>query len=254
MKLTLIGNGKMAEALIAGLIEKHEIEVIGRSPAKLQRLEQKFPQIHIRIMSESEDISDKNIIFCVKPYALQSVALRLKGEANRLYSILAGTTLESLKQQIKANYYVRVMPNIAAAKQKSMTTLTGDNEVQNEALDIFSSIGKTLWVNSENELDIATALAGSGPAFLAIVAEALVDGAVKAGLDRASSVELAKGLFEGISTLLQDTHPAIIKEQIMSPAGTTAQGVAALEEGSVRNSFIKAIEASYLKAVEVGKK
>ncbi len=254
MKLTLIGNGKMAEALIAGLINKYEIEVIGRSPAKLQRLEQKYPKIKIKIMEESEDITNKNIIFCVKPYALQSVSSRLEGSANKLYSILAGTTLDSLKQQIKSKHYIRVMPNIAASKQKSMTTLTGDYEAQNEALEIFSSIGKTIWVNSENELDIATALAGSGPAFLAIVAEALVDGAVKAGLDRASSVELTKGLFEGTSALLEDTHPAIIKESIMSPSGTTAQGIAVLEEGCVRSSFIKAIEASYLKAVEVGKK
>ena len=254
MKLTLIGNGMMAEALAAGLINKYEIEVIGRNTTKLQRMQQKFPQIQIKVMEDKEDISQKNIIFCVKPYALQSVALRLDGTANTLYSILAGTTLEFLKQQIKAKHYVRTMPNIAASKQKSMTTITGDKETQNEALEIFSSIGRTLWVNTENQLDIATALAGSGPAFLALVAEALTDGAVKAGLERNYSVELVRGLFEGTTALLKDNHPAIIKESVSSPGGTTAQGLAKLEEGAVRSSFIKAIEASYLKAIEVGKK
>lgn len=254
MKLTLIGNGMMAEALSAGLVSKYEIEVIGRSPAKLQRMQQKFPQIQIKVMSDKEDISNKNIIFCVKPYALQSVSLRLDGTANTLYSILAGTTLEFLKRQIKAKHYIRTMPNIAASKQKSMTTITGDKEAQNEALEIFSSIGRTLWVNTENQLDIATALAGSGPAFLALVAEALADGAVKAGLERSYSVELVRGLFEGTTALLEDNHPAIIKDSVMSPGGTTAQGLAQLEEGGVRSSFIKAIEAAYMKALEVGKK
>lgn len=254
MKLTLIGNGMMAEALSAGLINKYEIEVIGRSPAKLQRMQQKFPQIQIKVMSDKEDITNKNVIFCVKPYALQSVSLRLDGTANTLYSILAGTTLEFLKRQIKAKHYIRTMPNIAASKQKSMTTITGDKEAQNEAIEIFSSIGRTLWVNTENQLDIATALAGSGPAFLALVAEALADGAVKAGLERSYSVELVRGLFEGTTALLEDNHPAIIKDSVMSPGGTTAQGFAKLEEGGVRASFIKAIEAAYLKAVEVGKK
>jgi pyrroline-5-carboxylate reductase len=254
MKLTLIGNGMMAEALSAGLMNKYEIEVIGRSPAKLQRMQQKFPQIQIKVMSDKEDITNKNVIFCVKPYALQSVSLRLDGTANVLYSILAGTTLEFLKRQIKAKHYIRTMPNIAASKQKSMTTITGDKEAQNEAIEIFSSIGRTLWVNTENQLDIATALAGSGPAFLAIVAEALADGAVKAGLERSYSVELVRGLFEGTTALLEDNHPAIIKDSVMSPGGTTAQGIAKLEEGGVRDSFIKAIEAAYLKALEVGKK
>lgn len=244
----------MAEALSAGLISKYEIEVIGRSPSKLQRMQQKFPQIQVKVMSDKEDITNKNVIFCVKPYALQSVSLRLDGTANTLYSILAGTPLEFLKRQIKAKHYIRTMPNIAASKQKSMTTITGDKEVQNEALEIFSSIGRTLWVNTENQLDIATALAGSGPAFLAIVAEALADGAVKAGLERSYSVELVRGLFEGTAALLEDNHPAIIKDSVMSPGGTTAQGLAQLEEGGVRSSFIKAIEAAYMKALEVGKK
>jgi pyrroline-5-carboxylate reductase len=254
MKLTLIGNGMMAEALSSGLVKKYEVEVIGRNPQKLQRLQKLIPEISIKVMTDKEDITGKNILFCVKPYALQSVSLRLDGVANTLYSILAGTPLEFLKKQIRAKHYIRTMPNIAASKQKSMTTITGDKTAQNEALEIFSSIGKTLWVNTENQLDIATALAGSGPAFLALVAEALADGAVKAGLERSYSVQLVKGLFEGTAALLEDNHPAIIKESVMSPGGTTAQGLAKLEAKGVRHAMMEAIEASYLKALEVGKK
>lgn len=146
------------------------------------------------------------------------------------------------------------MPNVAASVQNSMTTITGDNEAKNMAIDIFSTIGKAIWVNTENQLDIATAVAGSGPAFLALVAEALADGAVKAGLERHISTQLVQGLFSGTASLLNHSHPAIIKDSVMSPGGTTAAGYAQLEEGAVRDSMIKAINVAYEKACELGKK
>jgi len=254
MKLTLIGNGIMAQSLARGLIKNYEVEIIGRDANKLKSIQEKIPEITIKTLEDHEDITDKNIIFCVKPYALQSVAARLSGEANVLLSILAGTTIESLKKQIQAKQYVRTMPNVAASVQNSTTTITGDKEAKNLAMDIFSSIGKAIWVNTENQLDIATAVAGSGPAFLALVAEALADGAVKAGLERHISTQLVQGLFSGSASLLKHTHPAIIKDSVMSPGGTTAAGYAMLEEGKVRDSMIKAVNEAYNKALELGKK
>jgi pyrroline-5-carboxylate reductase len=254
MKLTLIGNGIMAQSLARGLIRNHELEIIGRDIAKLKAIQEKIPEISIKILEDQEDITDKNIIFCVKPYALQSVSARLTGKANILFSILAGTKLETLKKQINAKFYVRTMPNVAASVQNSMTTITGDNEVKNTALEIFASIGKTLWVNTENQLDIATAVAGSGPAFLSLVAEALADGAVKAGLERHLSTQLVQGLFSGTASLLEHHHPAIIKDSVMSPGGTTAAGYAKLEENGVRTAMIEAIQEAYDKAIELSKK
>lgn len=254
MKLTLIGNGFMAQALAKGLSKKFEVEIIGRDINKLKKVKELIPAIEIKELEDAEDINDKNVIFCVKPYALQSVAARLEGEANILFSILAGTSLESLKKQIKSKYYVRVMPNVAASVSKSATTLTGDKEVKKLAHEIFENIGKAVWVDTEKELDIATAVAGSGPAFLCLIAEALSDGAVKAGLNRKISNELVQGLFEGYAKLLENNHPAIIKDSVMSPGGTTAAGVAKIEEGAVRSHMIKAIEAAHNKAVEIGKK
>lgn len=254
MKLTLIGNGFMAQALAKGLIKNFEIEIIGRDESKLKKIQETIPNIEIKVLDDLEDISNKNILFCVKPYALQSVAVRLTGEANMLISILAGTKLDSLKKQIKAKYYIRSMPNVAASVSKSTTTVTGDKEAKNVAMEIFNFIGKAVWVNTEKQLDIATAVAGSGPAFLALVAESLSDGAVKAGLERNISNELVQGLFEGFSHLLVHNHPAIIKDSVMSPGGTTAAGIASLEEGAVRDSMIKAINNAYDKACELGQK
>ena len=254
MKLTLIGNGFMAQALARGLTNSFELEIIGRDIKKLQEIKNQLPEIEIKVLSDSEDISAKNIIFCVKPYALQSVAARLQGEANIVFSILAGTTLDTIKKQIKANFYIRTMPNVAASVSKSTTTITGDKEAKKLALELFNHVGKTVWVETEAQLDIATAVAGSGPAFLCLIAESLSDGAVKAGLQRSISQELVQGLFEGFAELLNTNHPAIIKDSVMSPGGTTAAGIGKLEEGSVRDSMIKAVEASYNKAIEIGKK
>lgn len=254
MKLTLIGNGIMAQSLAKGLIKNHEVEIIGRDIDKLRTIQEKMPQITVKALEDQEDITGKNVIFCVKPYALQSVSARLQGTANVLLSILAGTKLETLKKQIKAKHYIRTMPNIAASVQNSMTTITGDNEAKNLAVEIFNSIGQVIWVNTEAQLDIATAIAGSGPAYLALVAEALADGAVKAGLERHLSMQLVQGLFSGTASMLRHTHPAIIKDSVMSPGGTTAAGYAQLEEHGVRNAMIKAVEEAYNKAQELGKK
>lgn len=213
-----------------------------------------IPEISIKQLDDKEDISGKNILFCVKPYALQSVSTRLVGEANIIFSILAGTNLETLKGHIKSKFYVRTMPNIAASVQNSMTTITGDKEVKKEALNIFSSIGKTLWLDTQAQLNIATAIAGSGPAYLALIAEALADGAVKVGLQRDISVKLVQGLFQSTAALLENEHPALMKDSVMSPGGTTAAGYAMLEENGVRNAFIKAIEASHDKALELAKR
>jgi pyrroline-5-carboxylate reductase len=254
MKLTLIGNGIMAQSLARGLIKNHEVEIIGRDNDKLKVIQEKIPQITIKVLEDNEDITGKNILFCVKPYALQSVAARLTGNANMLFSILAGTKLETLKKQIKAKHYIRTMPNVAASVQNSMTTITGDNEVKIVAMEIFSSIGQVIWVNTEDQLDIATAVAGSGPAYLALIAEALADGAVKAGLERHLSYQLVQGLFSGTASLLKHSHPAIIKDSVMSPGGTTAAGYAKLEECGVRDAMIKAIEEAHKKATDLGKK
>jgi pyrroline-5-carboxylate reductase len=254
MKLTLIGNGFMAQALAKGLVKNFEVEIIGRDINKLNKLKEHIPEIEVKELSDKEDITDKNILFCVKPYALQSVAARLDGVANTLFSILAGTTLESLKHQIKSKHYIRTMPNVAASVSKSTTTITGDIEAKKLAVELFSNIGKVVWVSSEMQLDIATAVAGSGPAFLSLIAESLSDGAVKAGLERSISNELVQGLFEGVAGLLKHNHPALIKDSVTSPGGTTAAGLGKLEEAAVRDAMIKAVEAAHDRAVEIGKK
>ncbi|HIP50832.1 MAG TPA: pyrroline-5-carboxylate reductase [Campylobacterales bacterium] len=251
MKLTFIGNGNMAKALIEGLVSSYEIEVLGRNEASLKALQEGLPQISTKVLDAVEDISGKNIVLCVKPYSLPELAPKLKGEAEALYSVLAGTSIESLSSQIEAKKYIRTMPNLGASHLKSMTTITGDEALKEQAIDIFNKIGRSLWLGSENELDIATGVAGSGPAYLALVAEALADGAVQQGLKRADAQELVAGLFDGFGALILHDNPADIKDGVMSPGGTTAAGYAALEHGGVRSAMMRAIEDAYTKAKEL---
>ena len=254
IKLTFIGNGNMAKALIKGLIIDYKIEVLGRNITSLEAIKKELPNIEIGLLKKTNDMTDKNIILCVKPNSLDDLSPKLSGVANSLYSVLAGTKIETLNDKIEAKNYIRTMPNLSASYLKSMTTITGDSELKDNAMEIFGNIGNTLWVKSEKELDIATAVAGSGPAYLALIAESLADGGVNAGLTRADATKLVQGLFEGFSPLLNDNSPASIKDGVMSPGGTTAAGYSAMERYGVRNAMIEAINSAYSKAVELGTK
>jgi len=238
--ITIIGNGKMALSIAKGL--KGECEVVGRDERKLKRFCQETGVKNYYLLNNF-DITGKTIILATKPYSLDT--LNLKGEADEVISIMAGKKIEEIKKEIKAKKYSRVMPNIGAEYLASTTAIFGTDK----AFEIFSKIGEAIKVNSENELDIATAIAGSGPAFLALVAEAIADGGVLCGLNRELSYRLTSGLFKSFSAI--EKKPSDIKDSVMSPAGTTASGYEALEENGVRNSFIKAIKNAYEKSQKI---
>ena len=238
--VTLIGNGKMALAIAKGL--KGKCEVVGRDEKKLQAFCNESGVEKYYLLNDF-DITNKTIILATKPYTLE--LLNLKGNATEIISIMAGKKIEEIKKYIKANKYSRAMPNVGAEYLSSTTAIFGSEN----AFEIFSKIGKAIKVNSEKELDIATAIAGSGPAFLALVAEAIADGGVLCGLNRELSYELTHGLFNSFASI--EKKPADIKDSVMSPAGTTASGYEALEENNVRNGFIKAIKKAYEKSQKI---
>ena len=249
--ITFIGNGNMALSIAKGLKGTYKIEVIGRSLEKLNAFEKNLGVSIDKALMDGFDMNKKTIILCVKPANVEDIATKLTGEADVIYSVLAGTSLEKLRKNLKPKAVVRTMPNLAASVNKSMTTLTGDIEYKEEAQKLLGTIGETRWLASEKEIDIATALAGSGPAYLALIAEALADGAVKQGLKRDDAMAIMRGLFDGFGTLIQDIHPALLKDGVMSPGGTTAAGYGALEDGNVRSACMNAIEQAYLKATQL---
>ena len=246
--ITFIGNGNMGLSIAKGLKGKYNIEVVGRDMDKLNAFEELLGTKVDKYLIDNFDITDKTVLFCVKPANVEEVGKKLKGKARVLFSVLAGTSLDKLKNHLKSKAVVRTMPNLAASIGASMTTLTGDHRFRKEAEALLGAVGDTLWLESEKEIDIATALAGSGPAYLALIAEALADGAVKQGLKREDAMATMKGLFSGFGGLIQEVHPALLKDGVMSPGGTTAAGYAALEDGNVRAACMNAIEQAYERA------
>jgi len=246
--ITFIGNGNMGLSIAKGLKGKYNIEVVGRDMEKLDAFEEHLGTKVDKYLMDDFDMTDKTVLFCVKPANVEEVGKKLKGKARVLFSVLAGTPLDKLKKHLKSKAIVRTMPNLAASVGASMTTLTGDHRFRKEAEALLGAVGGTLWLESEKEIDIATALAGSGPAYLALVAEALADGAVKQGLKREDAMATMKGLFSGFGELIQEVHPALLKDAVMSPGGTTAAGYAALEDGNVRAACMDAIEQAYERA------
>lgn len=251
--ITLIGGGKMALAIANGLKDDYKIELISRSSKSLDDFETSLGVVIKKSLYPEANIDNKTIILCVKPQNLSEISHHFKNQKSyALYSVLAGATLESLSA-IDSEYYCRAMPNLSAEFSASMTSLVGDDEIKLDALEIFSAIGKTIWLSSEQELDIASALAGCGPAFLALVAEALCDGVVKEGLKRDDAMEIMRGLFYGFAPLIDRYHPAILKDSVMSAGGITAAGYSALEDKNVRSAFISAIESANKKSKELAK-
>ena len=249
--ITFIGNGNMALSIAKGLKDNYKIEVVGRNLEKLEKFEKELGTSVNKHLINNFDMQDKTILFCVKPANIEEVASQLKGKARVIYSVLAGTSVEKLRSNLNTNAVVRTMPNLAASVGQSMTTLTGDTLFKDEAEELLGAIGSTRWLATEKEIDIATALAGSGPAYLALIAEALADGAVKQGLKRDDAMAIMRGLFGGFGELIQDIHPALLKDGVMSPGGTTAAGYGALEDGNVRSACMDAIEKAYKRALEL---
>ena len=249
--ITFIGNGNMSLSIAKGLQGKYNIEVVGRDKRNLDSFEKKLGIKIDKYLLKEFDMTHKTVLLCVKPANIEEVGKLLQGKADLLISVLAGTTIQALKKHLKPKSVIRSMPNLAASVGQSMTTLTGDVKVKDESIAILNSIGETLWLSSEKEIDIATALAGSGPAYLALIAEALTDGAVKQGLKREDAMITMRGLFAGFSTLIQEMHPSLLKDNVMSPGGTTAAGYGALEDGNVRAACMDAIEQAHKRAKEL---
>jgi len=249
--ITFIGNGNMALSIAKGLKKSYDIEVVGRDLKKLDKFEQDLGVDIKKALMDGYDMTQKEVILCVKPANVEEISSKLQGNAKVIFSVLAGTKISKISKKLNPNAVVRVMPNLAASVGASMTTMTGNEEFKTQAEELFNTIGTTLWLGSEKELDIATALAGSGPAYLALIAEALADGAVKQGMKRQDAMVTMRGLFDGFGKIIQDIHPALLKDAVMSPGGTTAAGYGALEKAKVRAGCIDAVQEAYKKATKL---
>ncbi|EAI8623687.1 pyrroline-5-carboxylate reductase [Campylobacter lari] len=237
-EIYILGNGAMASAIAKGLEDTYKVVIVARDLKKASGL-------NLKVLSYDElDMDNKNIILAFKPYALEEVAVKLKGKARWLISVLANTTFERL-HCIDAQNYVKIMPNTAAEFKASTTAYLMEKDLfKDEILSLLNTFGKAISLQNEKEFDIAMVLSGCAPAFLALVAESLANAGVKNGLKNELSYELTRASFESFSALFNRAHPAIIKEKICSPAGVTIKGIEALEKRALRGAFFEAFNAS----------
>jgi pyrroline-5-carboxylate reductase len=200
-------------------------------------------------------------LVCVKPYQMAAV---LDGEAMRaalagkpVVSIAAGVRLEKLCGYLPKSAVIRAMPNTPALIGEGMAGLArskGTTDAQmGLALALFNAVGKAVEVD-EGQMDIVTALSGSGPAFVFVMIDALADGAVKLGLRRDLAVAIASQMVQGAARMVEQTktHPAVLKDQVTTPGGCTIAGLSVMEEGRIRSVLAKTVEETARVAGKLG--
>jgi pyrroline-5-carboxylate reductase len=195
------------------------------------------------------------VLLAIKPQVLTEVAERFVKTEGLLVSILAGISLAKLAQTFPGCRLVRAMPNTPALVSAGITALSiGANEVIDaEVEQLFQAVGQVVKV-PESQLDAVTGLSGSGPAYIALITEALIDGGVAAGLPRPLAQELVLATILGSIQMIQteQLHPAQLKDRVTSPGGTTIAGLAQLENRGVRGALIDAVLAATARARALG--
>jgi pyrroline-5-carboxylate reductase len=258
--LGIIGGGVMAEAILSRLLSVgtyQAAQIIVSDPLWERRnfLQQQYG---VAVTDRNQEVVQaQTVLLAIKPQSLdQAIAGLVVPPESLIVSILAGVTLSRLETIFTQQPVVRTMPNTPATVGAGITAIAGGQRVQaahyEKAIEMFQAVGKVVRV-AEAQLDAVTGLSGSGPAYVAILIEALADGGVAAGLARPIAQQLALQTVLGTAQLMdtQNLHPALCKDQVTSPGGTTIAGVAALERGGFRSTLIEAVLAATRRSQEL---
>jgi pyrroline-5-carboxylate reductase len=261
-----IGAGQMAKALAggfvaAGLVKAGQIVACDPVPAAGESFLAKVPGAKLAPTNADVLRAADVIVLAVKPQSMAAVMNELAAQsaAGKLFvSIAAGVTLAKLEAGLKTGRVIRVMPNTpalvgqgASAYALGSTASADDGKLVGQLL---AAVGQAHQVD-EKLLDAVTGLSGSGPAFVYLVIEALTDGGVRMGLPRDVAAALAAQTVRGAGTMVVETgqHPAVLRDQVTSPGGTTIAGLAALEDRGLRAALIAAVEAATRRSQELGR-
>jgi pyrroline-5-carboxylate reductase len=265
MALGFLGAGNMGEAMIRGLLSAKlrspdQVVVYDTAPGRGEELRRRFGVSAARSVDDLLRSCD-TVVVAVKPQVLSSVLAGISRDAARgktFVSIVAGAKIAFFEKALgEGARIVRTMPNTPAQVGMGSTGIyfppVVDGAIRQEVLALFSSFGTVAEVPREELLDAVTALSGSGPAYAFLFIEALADGAVRAGMGRAEASLLAASTLEGAARMVRETgkHPAELKDMVMSPGGTTAAGVAALERGAFRATVMEAVLSAWQRCREL---
>ena len=261
-KFGIIGGGIMGEALLSRLLVQqifspNQVIVSEPQPQRREFLHQQYG-VEVTIDNQAIASSVEVLLLAIKPQVFDSVTADLQAAPDQIVlSILAGVPLKRLEAAFPGQPVIRAMPNTPATVGAGMTAIAAGQQAQAAHLEtarqIFSAVGEVVEV-PESLLDAVTGLSGSGPGFVAVMIEALIDGGVSVGLPRATATQLALQTVRGTAELLQTTglHPAELKDRVTSPGGTTIAGVAHLEQAGLRSAMIGAVQAACRRSQELG--
>ena len=264
MKIGFIGGGNMAGAIIGGIVEKEiyapgQIMASGKDAVSLEKLHKKYG---IGITDNNKDIMENaDVVFLsVKPQVLAEVIAEISPmvKENQLFvSIAAGKTIGWIEQEFgKEIKLVRVMPNTPALVGEGCSGLCANGNVKEAEMEmvktVFDSCGTSYQV-PEHLIDVVGAVAGSAPAFIFMVMEAMADAAVMGGMPRDLAYKMASQTVLGSGKLMLETgiHPGMLKDMVCSPGGTTICGVKVLEDAGMRGAIMNALDSCIQKSKKI---
>jgi pyrroline-5-carboxylate reductase len=261
-----VGAGNMAETLLSGLISTNNSKAadIICSDVRQDRLETLKAQYGINITKQNQDVIRKSeiIIYAIKPQIMAEVMKETASvlDASKLIiSIAAGVPMVAIESLIQRDLrLIRAMPNLCVAVKEGATAIAAGPHAKQEDIDqamtIFSSVGRCVFLKENNLMDAVTGLSGSGPAYIFMIVDALADAGVKMGLSRREARILSSQTVMGAAKMLLETkiHPGELKDMVTSPGGTAIAGLHTLEKGGLRTTLINAVEAATNRSKELG--
>jgi pyrroline-5-carboxylate reductase len=264
-RVAFVGSGAMGEAMIKGMVAQglvQPLQIVASDPLAARR-EQMNSQFGVQTSDtnlaavQGADV----VVLSVKPQVLNKVMAELHGNLSPdalVLSIIAGAPIATMVKGLGHDRVVRTMPNTPAQVGKGVTVWTATPSVtahqRQQTQAILGALGEHVMVEDEGYLDMATGLSGSGPGYVFLFIEAMIDAGVQIGFSRADSQKMVLQTLEGSVALVRSTglHPAELKNRVTSPGGTTAAGLFELEQSGLRAAVMRAVEAAYRRSQALG--
>jgi len=264
-KIAFIGPGVMAEAMLAGLLRQKlaQPEHITAAGPRRERVEELHTKYGLHASTDNAAAAGEAdvVVLSVKPQRLSEVMKGLKNIRPEalVISIVAGASMKKIGSALKHKAIVRSMPNTPGQIGEGITVWTASAETSQEQREvarlILSALGREVFVEDESYMDMATALSGTGPAYVFLFTEALIDAGVHMGFPRRIAEELVLQTIKGSVDFYEQAgrHPATLRNQVTSPGGTSAEALYYLEKAGFRTAISRAVWAAYQRSLELGR-